>query len=100
MFFRTSPEWRQKHEKEIVELYYQTLIECSTKFGTNVTSESYPIEQCWKDYAHFGAMRMVFYFSVVTCLVKGHVVIDMEKSIKSFITDHNVKPEDMPPYSP
>lgn len=98
MVFRTSPEWRQKYEQEIVELYYETLLESGAKYGTNLSRESYPIAQVWKDYADFGALRMVFYYSFDVQFFYRHVALDIERSFKSFIVQHNVTPENVPPF--
>ena len=98
MVFRTSPEWRQKYEQEIVELYYETLLESGAKYGTNLSRESYPIAQCWKDYADFGALKMVYYFTILECFVDRHCALDIERSFKSFIVQHNVTPENVPPF--
>lgn len=100
MLIRADKVWRRKHEKEIVELYYETLIECGAKFGTCVNKESYPLEQCWKDYAYEGMGRMAFYFAQIPPYFNHHVTVDLEDAIADFITQHGVTVENVAPTSP
>lgn len=44
MMIRTDKNWIRKYEKEVIELYYETLIEFGAKFGTSVTRETYTLE--------------------------------------------------------
>lgn len=96
LLMRIDVKWLRKYEKEIVELYYETLIEFGAKFGTSVSRETYPIEQCWKDYAIEGAGRMSFYIPQM-CGFGQHVTADMEKTLKDFIERHGVTPENVAP---
>jgi hypothetical protein len=60
LVFRSNPEFRRKHEKQLVTLYYERLLA-----GGKCTADSYPFEQCWEDYIYEGAARMVYNLIVV-----------------------------------
>ena len=76
-FARPRSDWIEKYEKELVELYYQTLLESAAKAdGAVCTAESYPIEQLWKDYARYGFAKMIFYATGTTAQFGHHFAQD------------------------
>ena len=93
---RTSPAWRRKYEKEIVELYYSTLIEYGEKNG-RLTKDSYPIERCWKDYAFFGMNREIFYLPLCMFAPEGFWMKEKCETVLAFIEDHNITAENVQP---
>lgn len=96
MVVRSDPVWRRKYEKEIVEAYYEALIEKGAEHG-RVTRETYPIEKCWKDYALYGFAKLMMYITQLPSALGHHVIDDLEKSVNSFIEDHGITPENVPP---
>lgn len=99
MLIRTDPKWRRAHEKEIVELYYETLIESGSKDGADrISKESYTLDQCWKDYALCGFARYCFYITQIPMSFKNHVAQDAYNGLVDFVAQHNITVENVPPF--
>ena len=93
---RSDNGWRRKYEKEMVELYYETLVSYGEKFGT-LTRESYTLERCWHDYKFEGASRLCFYMPQNSVGFNKHVVLQMQDSFSGFFEDHGITAENIPP---
>ena len=97
-FARPNCDWLEKYEKELVEIYYQALLESAAKAdGAVCTAESYPIEQCWKDYARYGFCKVIFYAICSTAMFGNHFTEDTQEVLLYLINKHNITPENVPP---
>lgn len=88
---RAVPEFRKKHERAMVELYYERLIASG-----RVTPESYTMEQCWDDYVFEGAARYVFYMPLFT--LNWHLRVMTQEAFdrfEAFCVDHGINGENM-----
>ena len=99
MMLRTNPAWRRKYEDEILNLYYEGIIESAAKHeGANLTKESYTFEQMKFDYGHRGFARVVFYATGMATVFGQHVTEDLLANMKDFAEQHGVTAENVPAF--
>jgi len=100
MFIRTNPEWRRKHEDEILKIYYEALIESGSKCDdAHITRESYTLEQCEHDYAFHGFVRCQFYLLNLAASWGQHVVDDLLISMTDLVEKYGITEENVPGFT-
>ena len=99
LLWRSPVEWRRKFEKQLVELYYETLIDYGQKKGT-LTRESYTLEQCWNQYKFDGAAHLICYLTSIGLFFPQHVMQATHDTMKAFFEDHLITTENIPPVYP
>jgi hypothetical protein len=87
---------RLKHERTLVEEYYACLTG-SPKYWTTATtsevcSEKYSWEDCWRDYIEGGSERWVWLLALLSGMCPDPMVQYFQDQLASFIISHNITP--------
>ena len=90
--WRTEPNFRRKHERELVQIYYDALISHGKCDPTD-----YPFERCFEDYIFNGFSRLAFF---VTNMSMAPARVGYETTLETviaFMMDHGITPENVRP---
>ena len=99
MTLRTHPAWRRQHEDEILQIYYDALIESGTKYEhANITRESYTFEQCKHDYAFHGFTKLIFYYTVFASHFDQHTTQSCMDNMLDLAKQYEITPENCHAY--
>ena len=80
-----APALRQEIEKDLVEQYYQVLME-------DGKVQDYTFDQCWEDYKFGGLERWIWLLAYLTAICPDAMVQYFHDQVASFMNDHNITP--------
>lgn len=83
-----SPVQRKESETILVEAYYKELM----KDGH---VQDFSFEQCWHDYKFGGAERWIWLLAYLTAVCPDKMVQYFHDQVASFLTDHNINPQNI-----
>ena len=86
MILDINPGVRRKHEKKLIQAYYDRLI------SLGISKQEYSFENCWKKYQTFTIERWLCMFSAMDGALKDELILQfIHNQIVAFIEDHDIQ---------